>query len=464
MNLIRQIACGAVSVAALLAVDAPATSAQSPALTGVASCTAAGCHGAAHPDSVVGSEYNVWIADDPHARAYNVLFEPESARMIRLLDGKPAGAPVAPHEDNRCLVCHSMTHWQPVDPQLDIVTDGVSCEACHGPAEQWLAVHYEPEFLATDGATREIEYGFWDTDSLSRRAAICADCHVGSPGRDVNHDLIASGHPRLQFEMGAYFHALPKHWDDAKDRSRLGPEFDAVVWAVGQATTSQAALELLAARAAEGRIWPEFAEWSCAACHHDLRDETAQQERLAEESGLSGRRIAWNDWNHHFTRRYLAEVAQVLGVDDELTAEIRREFDSLDDTMRSLDADRAQVADGATSVAERLGRWAVLVENSKWNPTTTDRLSRAVLRGERGQRATRWSAAAQAYDALASLHQSRLNRRAGNDTELTRAIARMYDGLRGRVELPASYRYDAEQIAQQLAEVQRLLRPEGGER
>jgi hypothetical protein len=433
-------------------------------VTGVASCTAAGCHGAAHAESVVGSEYNVWISDDPHARAYNVLWEPESVRMIQLLDGLETDAPVTPYADSRCLTCHSMASWQPVDPAMDVATDGVSCEACHGPAEKWLATHYEPDFVALDGERREQEYGMWNTKSLARRAAICADCHVGSPGRDVNHDLIAAGHPRLQFEMGAYFHALPQHWDDAKDRRKLGAEFDAVVWAVGQAATSQAALELTAARARQGQPWPEFAEWSCAACHHDLRDDTPRQQRLANSGGFSGRRIVWDDWNHHFTRRYLEVVADALAIDEPSTTNIRREFTELNDTMQSLDADRTKVAEQAAAVAERLGGWAAQLERSKWNPQVTDRLSRAVVETDAERGLWHWSTAAQAYDALASLHQSRLNRRSGDQAELTRTIGLLHDGLRGHVESPSSYRYDAEQIARQMADIERLLPQSEGER
>ena len=50
--------------------------------------------------------------------------------------------------------------------------------------------------------------------------------------------------------MGAYLEALPKHWDESRDRSFHGNKFDVLTWAVGQVITSQAALEQLARRAA----------------------------------------------------------------------------------------------------------------------------------------------------------------------------------------------------------------------
>jgi hypothetical protein len=39
---------------------------------------------------------------------------------------------------------------------------------------------------------------------------------------------------------------------------------------LGQIVTAQVALELLAYRADKKKVWPEFAEHDCAACHHDL--------------------------------------------------------------------------------------------------------------------------------------------------------------------------------------------------
>jgi hypothetical protein len=36
----------------------------------------------------------------------------------------------------------------------------------------------------------------------------------------VDHDLIAAGHPRLNFEFNAYFESLPAHWDRRTDEQR----------------------------------------------------------------------------------------------------------------------------------------------------------------------------------------------------------------------------------------------------
>src|SRR5688572_19332691 len=70
-------------------------------IVGVGSCTAAGCHGGGHADRVIGSEYNVWITQDPHSRAYSALFNERSQQMVRLLNGLGTNAIVNAHEDPR---------------------------------------------------------------------------------------------------------------------------------------------------------------------------------------------------------------------------------------------------------------------------------------------------------------------------------------------------------------------------
>ena len=87
--------------------------------------------------------------------------------------------------------------------------------------------------------------------------------------RDVNHDLIAAGHPRLNFEFAAFSTNLPPHWNT----KRTKPADPAQAWKVGQAMSAHAAADLLAYRAcpkAGSAPWPEFAEYDCFACHREL--------------------------------------------------------------------------------------------------------------------------------------------------------------------------------------------------
>ena len=93
---------------------------------------------------------------------------------------------------------------------------------------------------------------------------------------DVDHDLIAAGHPPLHFEFASFHAHMPRHWPDWKDRDatkspRGRADFEGRAWYIGQIVNAHAALDLLADRAADkAKPWPEFAEYDCASCHQDL--------------------------------------------------------------------------------------------------------------------------------------------------------------------------------------------------
>jgi hypothetical protein len=262
-----------------------------PPLVGVHSCSGRGCHAAfeqpgADP-SPSRSSFTRWLHHDPHARAYQVLLEPLAQKM-----GKELGVDVT--TEPRCLVCHCTP---PLASRNDDWarqerTFGVGCEACHGPARDWLAPHPSAAWQHMLGEEKQEKYGLTNLGSQAVRAGVCAGCHVGAPAdpanglsaRDMNHDFIAAGHPRLMFEYSAFLANEPKHWKEKDAR----PDFDVRAWLVGQAVTAKAALDLLADRAGAdadrapekgpGRPWPELSEYDCYACHHTL-DRPAWRQR-----------------------------------------------------------------------------------------------------------------------------------------------------------------------------------------
>src|SRR5262245_22949349 len=94
-----------------------------PKALGVASCAAMACHHGNSLPGSKGSEYSTWVALDPHARAYRVLFDDRSVRMQALLDPK-----VKAHENPLCLKCHSS---EAVGAgRREFRGDGVGCESC----------------------------------------------------------------------------------------------------------------------------------------------------------------------------------------------------------------------------------------------------------------------------------------------------------------------------------------------
>ena len=149
---------------------------------------------------------------------------------------------------------------------------GIGCESCHGPAERWLAKHYELGTSRGDLAA----LGMVDTKDLFVRGRACAACHVGDADHDLNHDMLAAGHPPLRFELSAYHDLIRrKHWPE-RERIEI-PEFKVQLWAAGQAAALECTLALLESRATRAEKldkltpWPELAEYDCFACHQRLR-------------------------------------------------------------------------------------------------------------------------------------------------------------------------------------------------
>jgi hypothetical protein len=149
---------------------------------------------------------------------------------------------------------------------------------------------------------------------------MCTGCHVGAaadqeknlPLRDVNHDLIAAGHPRLNFEFSTYMANLTPHWVE-KDRTKAGPDnrlskldphYEARIWTAGQVATAKTSLELLEHHA-DHRPWPEFTEHDCYACHHDLHGKSWRVETPDYYKSRTPGAPPINPWNLSWPLRQL---------------------------------------------------------------------------------------------------------------------------------------------------------------
>ena len=219
-------------------------------LEGSIGCAAAGCHnnqgraGQVNRPSVAGSEYTTWV-HDPHAKAYQPLLEERSRRMVRAYtkDGNAEAYTTA-----LCLSCHSTsTAAEPV-PSQAIREEGVGCEACHGASGNYRTVHYQ-SFWAGLSAAQKATFGLKDTKTLTTRMELCAGCHVGNKDKEVNHDLLAAGHPRLAFEYASFHNVLPRHWRDKateaesferffpQTKPKYGADFELRIWAPSPAPT-----------------------------------------------------------------------------------------------------------------------------------------------------------------------------------------------------------------------------------
>jgi len=295
---------------------------------GVVNCANSLCHGSASPwkDShILQNEYITWSRVDKHAtRAYAVLMEERSQRIARNLGLKEPA-----HQAKLCLDCHAHNPAPAQRGERFKVIDGVSCEACHGPAEKWLAAHVQP------GATHagNVKHGLFPTNEPVAQARLCLSCHFGNKDKFVTHRMMGAGHPRISFELDTFTQTQPPHFvADADWRERKGPWDPARVWAIGQALAAQELIDvLLDPKRSRDGLFPELVVFDCHACHHPMSDV-----RWSARTGTSPGRIRLNDAN-------LLMLRQIVKV--ALPAEEANAF-----AQRVNDLHRAVAGDGGDPV------------------------------------------------------------------------------------------------------------------
>jgi hypothetical protein len=378
-------------------------------LRGAGSCAAAACHNGNGPRGSKGSEYTTWVTHDPHARAVEVLYDKRSQRIEKNRKRPREVDENHPESDPLCLNCHvqpgietylSQTRKLPRRDTFSL-DDGVSCEACHGAAGGWLTQHYTDTWRGLKPEEKDAQ-GMRNTRDLRVRAELCVRCHVGEGDLDVNHDLIAAGHPRLNFEYSAFLANVPKHWNEEKDRAGRR-DFEARVWAIGQAVSARVSLELLAHRADPGnrrQRWPEFAEYDCFACHHNLAPKSWRSDPANVRRRLTT--PAWNTW---YLSPALAALsrAQAEGKPDPLekqVAEVRT-------AMSFFASNRADAARAAGEAAQALAKWISGLETTRYDAARVKPLVSALESGiDKDLHECNWDQAMQYYLALAAMRQS----------------------------------------------------------
>jgi hypothetical protein len=414
-------------------------------LQGVASCAAAACHHGNDRPETRGSEYSTWVGKDPHARAYAVLFDKRSLDI-----GKHLKLDKAPHEDATCLNCHVQpdVSKQPQGPRF-AVQEGVGCESCHGPAQKWLARHYLNEWRAMDTQQKANE-GMTDTKDLVVRARVCAACHVGRGEGDVNHDLIAAGHPQMRYEYGAYLANYPRHWSREKDRGGRR-DFEARVWLIGQVASARAAVELLEYRASRpDRPWPEFAEYGCFGCHHDLRDERWRRPRNGRAPGS----LAWGQWYMSL----LPILAKRGGVN-------LQPITTLERVMEKTFPTREEALPPAQAACGALDSWLKGVTKKPLGESSVESLLAALVRDDKLAESG-WDSATQLYLGVAALYQSLMQTDPGSwrGTGVGPVIRSMERRLDDAFPNPANARYESpgrfspKGIQAEVSELRKLLK------
>lgn len=396
---------------------------------GVASCANSGCHGstqALDTTHVLQNEFYTWLNSDRHAGAYNVLFNDRSARVVKNMRLRKRA-----YEEKLCLDCHTTNVPATLVSGAIDVEDGIQCEVCHGPAGGWRAEHVEEGWTHEQSVAR----GMIDLRNLTTRGTLCAGCHIGNAKKEVDHELIASGHPILPFELDNYTEDMPSHWTPGRDSHGVK------AWAVGQVLAFRESLDDLG-RHARGEKWPEFSDMSCTNCHHDLKTSQWRQVRgWPDRAGLP----AWSPQRWAMLRLIAGRVSpQSRDQLEPLVAQIARGVSRMNDPAGvAANADRARKI--AADLAPRVEalRWSDGDVRAMMNAITDDRTFIAnadVFAAEQ---------AALALQSLASVltrHNPKLLRSA-----MMKSIDALFDEVQNRDD------YDPARFTEKLAAVKATL-------
>ncbi|MDP1678072.1 MAG: cytochrome c family protein [Bacteroidota bacterium] len=146
---------------------------------GVNTCA---CHNLAKQ----GKQVDVW-KKTKHAEAFTVLKTEKATEYA-----KAKNITGAPSEAKECLECHSTGFGQEVDKSFKVEM-GVQCEACHGAASAYKAIHNKPE-----NKEKAIAAGMLKADEKT-----CSQCH----GENKMHDIKEFNFKKMWEEIK---HPMPK--------------------------------------------------------------------------------------------------------------------------------------------------------------------------------------------------------------------------------------------------------------
>ncbi|MCI5044023.1 MAG: cytochrome c family protein [Aquisalinus sp.] len=218
-------------------------------------------------------EYVIWRDRDPHARAWRTL-QTEDARNIASYFGIED-----PANSGKCLGCHTTEVGPGGHETAFDIRNGISCEACHGAASEWLGVHSAGLYFYA----KNISAGMFPTADPESRAEMCVSCHVGTPDRYITHEMMAAGHRAPSFQMNFHTWFKPDsvdtytdyaHFDIDDDYLQRKPvPFGLKALLVGEIVQWRQFLTIIETEYSEMHgIFPELAFFDCYSCHFQAYD------------------------------------------------------------------------------------------------------------------------------------------------------------------------------------------------
>lgn len=432
--------------AALSATDTP----EPIKYIGPGSCAATSCHGSVKPvpgSRILQNEYSTWILQDKHSRAYQALTGDVGERMARILKLNAKA-----EESPKCLACHALYTTPEQRGRSFEISEGVSCEVCHGPASAWLGPHTTREWPHE----KSVALGMVDTRSLIPRTQKCLQCHLGARQKFVDHEMIAAGHPDLYFELDSFSAVMPRHWKVPRESAPGKPVEDPAwvgvrEWSTGQAVQLSASMDRLAWRAKGERAdqrnpWPEYAELSCFSCHHSL---VAAKDSWRQQRGYEDRRPGDPPWN---ASRYAVFRLFAKQIDSASAQDLDRQLLTVSTEMSKLNPDRTVVATAANAAAPLAMRIAERLAAMQYNQAITLRVLQRITEDAEFISLADERAAEQATMALDSLYIAySKDTKPADAAEVRAAINALFQQL----ENPSGY--NADQFASALRRIRPLL-------
>jgi Cytochrome c554 and c-prime len=362
----------------------------SPQNLGAASCAASSCHAGprasvANPTSSRGSEYTLWKELDPHARSWATIASTQSTTILTKLGILKEGKIVKPDAYRNCLACHNTSSILAGSFASATIMEGVGCEACHGSAQTWINTHF---------TTNGLSSGMIPLGPLVQRARLCVTCHVGSGDRDMNHDIIAAGHPALYFDMAVYHEQYPKHW---REVPVVESDRRARLWLAGQIAMADAELELIQARARQSHtvsVWPELSLYTCVDCHKTLNGIPKPVGPASGAQLIKDGRANPRLWSLNGLSVYVELSPK--GVDDDFT----RRFEELKSQIRERTIDQKAIVETASFLRQQISACLNAdhdVSIQEWNADRQRQLSQTLL--IEPMVVDQWDAAARFYIA-----------------------------------------------------------------
>jgi len=418
---------------------------------GPGSCAATSCHGSVKPvagSRILQNEYSTWIVKDKHSHAYQALTGEIGERVVRILKLNSKA-----EETPKCLACHALYTPSEQRGRPFELSEGVSCENCHGPASAWLGPHTTRDWPHG----KSIALGMRDTSDVVHRTEKCLECHLGTKDKFVDHEMIAAGHPDLFFELDSFSAAMPRHWKSPRESASGKPVEDGVWagvrdWSTGQAVQLRAEMERLTWRAKGERfdrkdVWPEYSELSCFACHHALG---LPKDSWRQGRGFVGRRPGDPAWN---SSRYVVFRLLAEQVDSANAHELDRKLAEVSAEMSKLNPDRNSVAASASAAAPLAQRFAERLAVMAYDQAVVLRMMQRISDDAETISLADERAAEQAVMAMDSLYIAySKDAKPNNAEEVQKAINELFQEL----ENPSAY--NADQFAASLRRIRTILR------